>query len=446
MTNDNGNRDKEEILDILERKNVGALQLQFSDILGRVKTIKVPVREAEHILNKGICFDGSSVVGYATIEESDMVALPDTDTFLILPDSKENFLNAQMVCNIYRANGERFEGDPRYILQRTMERASELGAFNIGPEFEFFLFQLSSEGTPTLKLDDHGTYFDMMPRSGAEKVKDTVCRWCDELGFPVESYHHEVAASQHEIDLKYGNAVAIADRIAVLKYLIRTAALDQGLFASFMPKPIAGICGSGMHIHQSIVDDKGDNIFYDPASEGLSDKALYYIGGLLEHARGNCAILNSSVNSFKRLVPGYEAPVYISWAFRNRSALIRIPSARGANTRIELRNPDPAGNPYLQFALILASGLDGIDRKLTPPEPMESDLFSLSEKERREAGIGNLPGSLISALGEMNDSELVRSTLGQQVTEHFTYIKEKEWDEFRSQVTKWEIDNLLPTL
>ena len=436
------------IWEMIEKHKVGVLQLQFSDILGRVKTIKVPANQVMKIIDDGVYFDGSSVVGYATIEESDMVAVPDRGTFCILPDSNESFRNARMVCDIYTADGARFEGDPRYILKKTMDRAEkELGIFNIGPEFEFFLFQLSSEGIPAVKLDDHGTYFDMMPRSRAEAVKDRVCRWCNEIGFFVETYHHEVAPSQHEIDLCYGNALDIADRIMILKYLIRTAALEEGLFASFMPKPIAGVCGNGMHVHQSLITPAGKNIFADESKEnGLSDIAMYYMGGLLEHASETCAILNSSVNSFKRLVPGYEAPVYISWAFRNRSALLRIPSGRGMSTRIEVRNPDPAGNPYLQFALMLAAGLDGIEKKTMPPDHMEMDIFSLSPGEREKCGIEGLPGSLISAIGEMEKSKLVKDTLGQQVMDHFKHVKEREWDEYRSQVTEWEIRNLLPVL
>ena len=439
---------RDEILNIIKKENVGALQFQFSDILGRVKTIKVPAKQVGKVLEDGIYFDGSSVVGYATIEESDMVAKPDLNTFLILPDGRDSFKNARMVCDIYLADGTRFEGDPRYILQRVMAKAEkEFGTFNVGPEFEFFLFKLSPEGAPTLTLDDRGTYFDFMPRSRAEAVKDRVCQWCNEVGFDVETYHHEVAPSQHEMDLVYGDAVEIADRILILKYLIRTAALEEGLFASFMPKPISGMCGNGMHIHQSILNGEGENIFCDGSNpNGLSDTALHYLGGLLEHASESCAILNSSVNSYKRLVPGYEAPVYISWAFRNRSALIRIPAARGRSTRIELRNPDPAGNPYLQFALILASGLDGIKRKIDPGDPVESDIFSLSPEERTEAGITNLPGSLISALNETKNSQFVIDTLGKQVVDHFSYIKKREWSEYRSEVTEWEIRNLLPTL
>jgi len=439
---------KNEILNTIKKENVGALQFQFSDILGRVKTIKVPAKQVGKVLDDGIYFDGSSVVGYATIEESDMVAKPDLNTFLILPDGRNSFKNAQMVCDIYLADGTRFEGDPRYILQRVMAKAEKkYGVFNVGPEFEFFLFKLSPEGAPTLTLDDRGTYFDCMPRSRAEAVKDRVCQWCNEVGFDVETYHHEVAPSQHEMDLVYGNAVDIADKILILKYLIRTAALEQGLFASFMPKPIAGMCGNGMHIHQSIMKRNGENIFYDGSkANGLSDTALHFLGGLLDHASETCAIMNSSINSYKRLVPGYEAPVYISWAFQNRSALIRIPAARGRGTRIELRNPDPAGNPYLQFALALASGLDGIERKIDPGEHTETDIFSLTPEEREKSGISNLPGSLITALNDMKNSKLVHDTLGKQLLDHFNYIKEREWSEYRSEVTEWEIRNLLPTL
>lgn len=439
---------KNEILNIIKRENVGAFQFQFSDILGRVKTIKVPAKQVEKVLENGIYFDGSSVVGYSTIEESDMVAKPDLNTFIVLPDNSDSFKNAQMVCDIYTSDGARFQGDPRYILQKVMAKAEKkYGIFNIGPEYEFFLFKLSPEGVPTLTLDDRGTYFDFMPRSRAEAVKDRVAQWCNEVGFDIETYHHEVAPSQHEMDLVYGNAVEIADKMLILKYFIRTAALEKGLFASFMPKPIAGMCGNGMHIHQSIMKKNGKNIFYDESKpNGLSDTALHYLGGLLEHASETCAIMNSSINSYKRLVPGYEAPVYISWAFQNRSALIRIPAARGRGTRIELRNPDPAGNPYLQFALALASGLDGIERKTDPGEHIESDIFSLSSEERKKAGISNLPGSLISALNEMKNSKLVYDTLGSPLMEHFNYIKEREWSEYRSEVTEWEIRNLLPTL
>ncbi len=438
---------KTKILKTVEKENVKFIQLQFMDILGTVKNVTIPTTKLDKTLEEGAFFDGSSVLGYATIEESDMRLMPDSKTFVIVPWLEENLKTARIVCNVYDHEGNRFEGDPRWALERLMEVARKKGyIFNTAPEYEFFFLMLDEHGDPTTKPSDFGGYFDLM-RDRGDNVRKEIVTYLNAMGFDVEASHHEVAPGQHEIDLKYADAITSADRVAMMKYVTKTIAYKHGLYATFMPKPILGMNGSGMHTHQSLITPEGKSAFYDSKGEyQLSKFAMYFIGGLLKYADEICAILASSVNSYKRLVPGYEAPIYISWANRNRSAYIRVPAGRGARTRIELRNPDPAGNPYLQFAVMLAAGLEGIEDKIAPPEPVERDIFRMDAEERKSLGIKSLPENLGLALEHMQRSDLVKEALGEHLFNHFLYIKGKEWDTYKAQVTDWEIQNLLPAL
>ena len=439
---------KDEILKIVEKKEIKFVQMQFMDILGIVKSVSLPVSQLEHAIDEGVLFDGSSILGYATIDESDMRAHPVLDTFQILPWSDSHLKTARMICNIYDSSGKRFAGDPRYVLERAIEKARKMGyVFNTGPEFEFFLFKFDENGNPTNIPTDSGRYFDLMPMDQSEKVRKELAIMLDSLGFDVEATHHEVAPGQHEIDLRYTDALTSADRILTLKHAVKNVAKMHGLHATFMPKPIYGENGNGMHIHMSLFTLDGENAFYDPnGDKELSDVARYFVGGVLHYAKETCAVLNSWVNSYKRLVPGYEAPVYISWAFRNRSALIRIPAGREKRTRAEVRNPDPAGNPYLQFAVLLHAGLKGIEDEIEPPKPVEKDLYHLDQKTREKMGIESLPESLGHALNIMEESEFMKEALGNHVFEHFLHIKRKEWAEYRAQVTEWELKNMLGVL
>ncbi|MEF8873352.1 MAG: type I glutamate--ammonia ligase [Candidatus Thermoplasmatota archaeon] len=439
--------EKEELLDVVEERGVKFVEMQFMDILGGVKSVSIPASHLERSIENGVLFDGSSIMGYATIQESDLRAYPDLDTFLIFPWIEEDIKTGRLICDIYNSDGERFEGDPRYILQKQMEKAEEMGyEFNVGPEYEFFLFKTAEEGDPTAVPDDEGGYFDLMPLDRADKVRKEANLYFKEMGFEVEASHHEGASGQHEIDLRFDDALTIADQIMTLKHAVKTVAKLNGLHATFMPKPIADVNGSGMHIHQSLLGENG-NHFYDPDDpEGLSETARHYLGGLLEYAKEMCAVQNSWVNSYKRLIPGYEAPVYISWAHLNRSVLARIPAGRKKGTRIEIRNPDPAGNPYLQFALLLAAGLKGIEEEKTPPEAVEEDIFSMTEEEREEKGIEPLPTNLGHALSLMEESDFMKEVLGQHTFKHYLHNKKEEWNEYRKQVTEWEIERYLPNL
>ncbi len=436
---------QEGIIKQVREKGVKYIHLQFMDILGQVKSVMIPAEILEKAINEGIVFDGSSIVGYATIDESDMRAVPDPNTFQIIPDDEKS---ATIICDIYTSNGKRFAGDPRYVLQKTLEKAAAMGfRFCTGPEFEFFLLKMKDSKT-ILEPNDYAGYFDYGPIDQGEKVRSDIIGLLSEMGYNPEAAHHEVSPGQHEIDLRYDYALKIADRILTLKAMIKRVALRHGLYATFMPKPIFGINGTGMHVHQSLLsEDASENLFYSADGKWqLSEIALHYIGGLLTHAEEITAILNSWVNSYKRLVPGYEAPVYISWANRNRSALIRVPSGREMKTRLELRNPDPAGNPYLQFAVMLAAGLDGISKKIEPPEPVEQNIFAMSEEERTKRGIKSLPESLGEALHHFSRSEFMQEVLGAHLFEHFLHVKRKEWEEYRAQVTQWELEKLLPIL
>jgi len=444
--------DKEEkkkaILKVVEDGQIKFVALQFTDILGITKSVTIPSSMLEKALDDDVLFDGSSIVGYATIEESDLRAVPDLDTFRVLPWTPQDVKTAGMVCDIFEAGGKRFTGDPRYVLQRALERAKDMGfVYNTGPEFEFFLLRFDEDNKPTTVPSDSARYFDLLPLDKGDIVRKKTTLHVDSMGFEAETTHHEVAPGQHEIDLRYSDALTSADRIVFLKNAIRTVALAHSLHATFMPKPIYGVNGNGMHTHQSLMTPEGKNIFYDPEGEGeLSKECLWFIGGVLKYARDTCAILASWINSYKRLVPGYEAPVHISWANRNRSALIRVPAGRDVSTRIEVRNPDPAGNPYLQFSAMLSAGMEGINKKIEPPEPIETDIYKLSATNRKKLGIGSLPENLAEALDELEKSDLMKEILGAHVWTHFLYIKGAEWDEYRIQVTDWEIEKYLTML
>lgn len=437
---------KDDVLRKAKEEDVKFIHLLITDILGATKNITIPVSRLEKALDEGIFFDGSSILGYATIEESDMRAVPIPETYVIIPWTNDELRSAMMVCNVYDHKGRRFEGDPRYVLSRAVEKAKKLGyTMMMGPEFEFFLFKVDDDGNPTDIPSDYGTYFDLMRDRGDEVRKDIV-NYLEMMGYRVEASHHEVAQGQHEIDLVYTDAMTMADRVSIMKYVIKRTAEMHNLYATFMPKPIYGQNGSGMHTHLSLWKD-GRNSFYDPSKKyELSDDAMYFIGGLLRYARETCAILAPCVNSYKRLVPGYEAPTYISWANTNRSALIRVPAGRGDKTRIELRNPDPSGNPYLQFAVMLTAGLNGILEEISPPEPVEKDIYHLTEEEKAKLGIKPLPGTLGEAISEAMSSELIRETLGEHVFHHYFYLKKKEWEEYRAQVHPWELEKYLGIL
>ncbi len=440
---------KERILEIIKQEKVKYVHIQFMDIMGISKSILIPSSEMETVLDSGVHFDGSSIVGYATIDESDMRAVPDIETFRVLPWSCNEKKTARVICDVYKSRKKRFEGDPRYILQKQVDRAKKKGWIPyMGPELEFFMFKQDEKGNPMPIPFDSGRYFDFESFDKAEEVKKTMVDNIQRLGYRVEATHHEVAGSQHEIDPRYMEALDMADGVATLKMAIKSIAQIHDLYATFMPKPIHGICGSGMHINQSLMTPEGRNLFHDLEGEWeLSQEALYYIGGLLEHSREITGILASSVNSYKRLVPGYEAPVYITWANMNRSVLVRVPAARGKATRAEYRSPDPAGNPYLQFAVMLGAGLEGIEKKIDPGEPLEKvDVFKLTRKELEEMDIKALPEDMGASMEHMRKSPLVKKILGDHIFEHYIHIKTREWEDYRSQVTKWEIDNLFPIL
>jgi glutamine synthetase, type I len=436
----------EEIIKVADKENLKYFYFQFTDIRGTVKSVMIPRNRLERVLEEGVLFDGSSILGYATIEESDMRAFPDYSSFEILPWTSDGGKAGRFVCSVMTPEGKPFDGDPRYVLKKQLEKLHKMGMeFFVGPEFEFFL--LENRDGKYVPHDSAG-YFDFGPLDKGELVKKEILLYLNQLNYEPEAAHHEVAPGQHEIDLRYSQALKMADKIITLKTAIKTVAMRHGLYATFMPKPIFGVNGTGMHVHQSIMNPEGTvNMFWDEKdSNGLSDMAYHYLGGILKHAMEMSAIIASWVNSYKRLVPGYEAPVYISWANKNRSALVRVPAGTNLRKRFEFRAPDSAGNPYLQFAVLLASGLDGINRKIDPPEPIEQDIFHLTLEERKKLGIDSLPESLGEALHHLRNSQFMREVLGDHVYSNFIYVKQKEWDSFRSWVTDWEINNLLPIL
>ena len=438
---------KEDVLNIVKKEKVLFVRLQFIDILGMPKNIVIPPNRLEEALDHGIPFDGSSIDGYATIEESDKVAKPDANSFVILPEDIEKRKTAKLNCDIFEPNGKRFAGDTKFVLERIVNRAKKMGyIYNTGPECEFFLFKKDGEAT-TLTPNDIAGYFDLSHRDLAEGVRADISIALESFGIKTYTSHHEVSYGQHEINFSYADALTTADRVITLKYITKVIARKHELHASFMPKPIFGLNGSGMHTHLSLFTLGGINAFHNAKDKTqLSPLAKNFIGGLLKYVKEITAILNPSVNSYKRLVPGFEAPTYISWANRNRSALIRIPMGRGNGIRCELRSPDLSGNPYLQFAVMLAAGLKGIEDKITPPDSVEKNIYALSEKEKEKHKISHLPESLGHALSLMEESKLVKDTLGDHVFNNFLHVKQTEWESYRTQITPWEIDKYLPIL
>ncbi|SDC11363.1 MULTISPECIES: type I glutamate--ammonia ligase [unclassified Candidatus Frackibacter] len=438
---------KEEILKEAEENDVKFVRLQFTDVLGITKNVAITVEQLEDALDGEIMFDGSSIEGFTRIQESDMYLKPDYDTFTIFPwRPTDDGAVARLICDVYDADGKPFSGGPRNILKKVIAEAEELGyEMFAGPEPEFFLFETDEDGEPTTKTNDKGGYFDLSPVDLGQNTRRDISLALDEMGFEVEASHHEVAPGQHEIDFKYADALKTADNIATFKFVTKAIAKEHGLHATFMPKPIFGENGSGMHVNQSLFKD-GENAFYDPEDErGLSEIAYYYIGGLLKHAKAIAAITNPTVNSYKRLVPGYEAPVYISWSGANRSALVRIPASRGVGTRVELRNPDPAANPYLAMAVMLKAGLDGIKNEIDPGEEALNNIYDMTAAERKESGIESLPGDLMTAIQELQNNELIKSALGEHTYNHFVKAKQIEWNVYKTQVHQWELDQYLET-
>ena len=441
----------ERVLSVAEKEGVRFVNLQFTDIVGVVKSVTIPVHQLPNAIEHGVWFDGSSIEGFARIAESDMYLELDLDTFAVVPweggDASGN-KTARIICDVYTPDGELFEGSPRSILKRAMAEAEELGfVFKTGPEPEFFLFKQDEQGHIAPLPHDQGGYFDLTTDL-ASSVRQDMVNALEALAIKVEASHHEVAVGQHEIDFEYGPALHTADNVVTFKYTLKAVANAHGLHATFMPKPIFGINGSGMHVHQSLFDKaSGDNAFYDASSKyGLSEVALQFIAGQLTHARGMSAVLAPLVNSYKRLVPGYEAPVYISWARINRSALIRVPRispGKPRATRVELRCPDPSCNPYLAFAVMLRAGLDGIKRGLIPPEPVEENLYELDDCALERRSVSMLPGSLNEALAEMERDPLVAETLGEHIYSRFLEAKKSEWDEYRMRVSQWELERYL---
>ncbi|KUK83095.1 MAG: Glutamine synthetase [Pelotomaculum thermopropionicum] len=431
---------------IEKAKNLGVkfIRLQFTDIFGVLKNVAITIEQLDKALDGELMFDGSSIHGFARIEESDMYLRPDPRTFAVFPWRPREGGVARLICDVYNPDGEPFEGDPRYILKKILAEAAEMGyTMQVGPELEFFLFQLDKDGYPTLDTHDSAGYFDLAPVDLGENARRSMVLTLEEMNYEIEASHHEVAPGQHEIDFKYSDALDVADKIMTFKMVVRTTAQRHGLHATFMPKPVFGINGSGMHMNQSLSKD-GKNAFYDPStSDQLSDTARYYVGGLIKHARSFAAVTNPTVNSYKRLVPGYEAPVYIAWSGRNRSPLIRIPAKRGSSTRVELRNPDPACNPYLAIAVSLKAGLDGIKNKIAPPPPTDLNIYNLTAPERRDMNIDSLPASLEEALKELAANEVIKNVLGKHIYEKFVEAKMLEWDLFRVQVHPWEVDEYL---
>ncbi len=438
-----------EVLKTLKTEHIRFLRLQFTDILGIAKNVELPASQFEKALDGQIMFDGSSIEGFTRIEESDMLLQPDLETFRVFPAFSESDAKhgrvARVICDVALPDGTPFSGDPRVVLKRQVEKANKMGFDHVycGPECEFFLFQRSADGVATTITHDAAGYFDLAPVDKGEEARRDMVNMLVELGFEVEAAHHEVAPGQHEIDFKYADALATADAISTFKFVVKRVALEHGLHACFMPKPIAGINGSGMHTHISLFKS-GENAFFDPKGQyQLSRTALYFIAGLLEHAPGMSAITNPLVNSYKRLVPGYEAPTNVAWSASNRSAMIRVPARRGVGTRAEFRAPDSASNPYLALTVMLAGGLDGIRGKMEPPPPIQRNIYDLSVRDRRRHKVSGLPTTLREALDELEKSAVVREALGEHVYDHFLEAKRAEWRDYAASVHQWELNRYL---
>lgn len=422
------NYTKEDIKRFASESNVKFIRLQFTDILGTIKNVEIPISQLDKALDNKMMFDGSSIEGFVRIEESDMYLYPDLNTWVVFPWTAEKGKVARLICDIYNPDGTPFEGDPRNNLRRVLKEMEALGFtdFNLGPEPEFFLFKLDEKGTPSLELNDNGGYFDLAPTDLGENCRRDIVLELEEMGFEIEASHHEVAPGQHEIDFKYADAITACDQIQTFKLVVKTIARKHGLHATFMPKPLFGVNGSGMHCNLSLFKN-GENVFYDPKGElELSETALQFIAGIGKHATSFTAITNPTVNSYKRLVPGYEAPCYVAWSARNRSPLMRIPASRGLSTRVEVRSVDPAANPYLAMAALLKAGLDGIANQLTPQAPVDRNIYIMSKEERIAEGIVDLPSTLAQALDELKQNETMIDALGEHIFVHFVEAKEIE--------------------
>ncbi len=442
---DTNGASKKDILDLASSNNVHFLRLQFTDILGVNKNVEIPRSQFEKALDGDIMFDGSSIEGFVRIEESDMLLAPDLSTFQIFPWGDGDSRVGRLICDINTPDGEPFAGDPRRVLRRQLDRAKSMGfsTMNAGMEAEFFMFKTGANGEATTTTHDVGAYFDLAPVDLGEDARRAIVEVLEQMGFEVEAAHHEVAHGQHEIDFRYADALKTADNIATFRFIVRHVAQQFGLMASFMPKPVFGQNGSGMHTHQSLFRGK-ENAFWDKSAQWeLSATALNYIGGLLNHARGFCAITNPLVNSYKRLVPGYEAPVNVAWSMRNRTPMIRIPDRRGLGTRVELRIPDPSANPYLALAVQLAAGLDGVENKSDAREPVNANIWEMSHREKRRLKIDDLPHNLEEACDELEKDRVIKEALGEHITRNFLEAKRMEWQEYITQVSQWELDNYL---
>lgn len=436
--------DKQQIMQMVEEEDVEFIRLQFTDMFGRFKNVAITVNQLEKALNNKCMFDGSLIDGFARIEQSDMYLYPDLDTFTIFPWRPQQGKVARFICDVYRPDGTPFEGDPRYILKNVLQEAEDMGySFEVGPECEFFLFHTDDNGNPTTLTHEKAGYLDIGPVDLGENARRDMVLNLEDMGFEVEQSHHEVSPGQHEIDFKYDNALVTADNIMTFKMTIKSIAKRHGLHATFMPKPKSGINGSGMHLNLSLSKD-GKNIFNDENDKnGLSIEAYQFMAGIMKHIKGMTVIANPLVNSYKRLVPGYEAPAYIAWSATNRSLLIRIPASRGENARIELRCPDPTANPYLLFATCLAAGLDGIKNNLMPAPSIDKNIFEMSLKEREGAGIENLPENLCDAIDKFEQDDFIKNVLGEHISSNYINAKKKEWQTYRTQVTEWEIEQYL---
>ena len=436
-----------DILRIVEEEDVGFIRLQFTDIFGVMKNVAITASQLEKALDHQIMFDGASIEGFARIEESDMYLYPDLDTFEIFPWRPQQGKVARLICDVYKPDGTIFQSDPRYVLKKVMSQAKSMGLeFDVGPECEFFLFHTDEDGLPTTVTHESAGYFDLGPLDLGENARRDMVLTLEDMGYEIEASHHESAPAQHEIDLHYDEALASADSIMTFKLVVKTIAKRHGLHATFMPKPKSGINGSGMHINMSMRKD-GINLFHDSKDPaGLSKEAYWFIGGLMKHMKAICFITNPVVNSYKRLVPGYEAPVYIAWSARNRTPLIRIPDTRGDAVRIELRSPDPSANPYLALAVCLAAGLEGIQNEIMPPKSVDCNIYEMSEEERKASGIEMLPGSLLEAAREFEKDAFIQSVLGEDLSKKYIEAKTREYADYRAQVTDWEISRYLHRL
>ncbi len=435
---------KEEIIRIINEQDVEFIRLQFTDIFGQLKNVAITKTQIEKALNNQIMIDGSSIEGFTRIHESDQYLYPDLDTFVLLPWFDKEAKVARIICDVYNPDGTPSAGDPRGVLKRLLKKAAEKGyTFNVGPECEFFLFETDEKGHPTNETTDQAGYFDMAPLDHGGMVRRQICLTLEKLGYEIEASHHETSAGQHEIDFKYAEALKAADNIMTFRMTVKTVAQRMGMHATFMPKPVYGVNGSGMHTNMSIFKD-GKNIFFDENGERkLSKEAYQFIAGLINHVNGFAALTNPLVNSYKRIVPGFEAPCYIAWSASNRTALIRIPASRGNSTRVELRSPDPSCNPYLALAACLAAGLDGIEKEMTPPAEVTGNIFQMTEKERIENGIFSLPPTLYDAIKEMRKDKLITDLLGEHITDRYIAGKMSEWNEFRTQITDWELNKYM---